>query len=441
MLSKPIDGIDEKNAIYANITSAIVNLEKNFDQLYSKIGVADRRWLFWHDKVPVWGLWLLATLLTGLSLFGAGAIAKGLNFETAGASPAGGVIKPFVETGVATFDSPWAMTFLPGSGVALTDMALVAERKGQLWLVDTRTGQRTAVAGTPRVDAGGQGGLGDVIVHPDFAANRTVYLSWAEAGAGDTRGAAVGRAQLLLGKGPPRLEGLQVIWRQEPKVSGRGHFGHRMAFGPDGMLYVSSGERQKFTPAQDMGQNLGKIVRLTDGGMIPSDNPFYDQGRIKAQIWSSGHRNPLGIAFDTQGRLWEQEMGPRGGDEVNLIVKGRNYGWPVVSNGNNYDGSDIPDHPTRPEFEAPKVSWNPVISPAGLIVYSGALFPAWKGNLLLGGLSSESLVRVEVRGDTAREAARYAMGKRIREVEQGPDGAVWLLEDGAGGRLLKLVPR
>jgi aldose sugar dehydrogenase len=351
--------------------------------------------------------------------------------------------KPFAETAVATFDEPWAMTFLPGRGVAMTAMALVTERRGKLWLVDTKTGQRTAVSGTPKVDYGGQGGLGDVIVHPDFAGNSYIYLSWAEAGPGGVRGAAVGRARLVLGNGAPRLDGLQVIWRQEPKVSGRGHFGHRMAFGPDGMLYVSSGERQKFSPAQDLNQNLGKIVRLTDGGMIPSDNPFYDQGSVKAQAWSYGHRNPLGIAFDAQGRLWEQEMGPEGGDEVNLIVKGRNYGWPVVSNGRNYGAStdDIPDHPTRPDLAAPKVSWNPVISPSGLIVYSGALFPAWKGNLFIGGLSSQSLIRVEVTGENAREAARYAMGARIREVEQGPDGGLWLLEDGSGGRLLKLTPR
>ena len=175
--------------------------------------------------------------------------------------------------------------------------------------------------------------------------------------------------------------------------------------------------------------------------MVPSDNPFYDQGRIKSQIWSFGHRNPLGIAFDSQGRLWEQEMGPEGGDEVNLIVKARNYGYPIVSNGRNYGAptDDIPDHATRPEFEAPKVSWNPVISPAGLMIYSGAMFPAWTGNIFIGGLSSESLIRVTVDGEAAKEADRYTMGARIREVEEGPDGAIWLLED--EGRLIKLTPK
>ena len=347
--------------------------------------------------------------------------------------------KPFVPTPVATFDSPWAMAFLPGRGVRMTGAMLVTEKAGKLWLVDTTTGKRTAVTGVLKVDAGGQGGLGDVIVHPDFAGNGFVYLSWVEAGDRDMRGAVVGRGKLVMNGKTARIDGLQVIWRQEAKVSGRGHFGHRLAFGPDGMLYISSGDRQKFTPAQDMNSNLGKIIRLTDGGMVPSDNPFYDQGRIKSQIWSYGHRNPLGIAFDAQGRLWEQEMGPKGGDELNIVVKAKNYGYPIVSNGDHYDGRDIPDHATRPEFEAPKVTWNPVISPAGLIVYSGKLFPAWTGNIFIGGLSSQALVRVAVDSDKAREAERYDMGTRIRDVEQGPDGAIWLLED--EGRLLKLTPK
>jgi aldose sugar dehydrogenase len=346
---------------------------------------------------------------------------------------------PFVATPVAAFNSPWAMTFLPGRGVPMTNAALVTEKSGKLWLVDTVKGTRIEVTGVPKVDAGGQGGFGDVIVHPDFAGNGIIYLSWAEAGDRDTRGAAVGRGKLILDGKTARIDGLQVIWRQVPKVTGRGHFGHRLAFGPDKMLYIASGERQKFTPAQDMNSNLGKILRLTETGGIPADNPFAKEGGVKAQIWTSGQRNPLGFAFDAQDRLWAQEMGPAGGDELNLIIKGRNYGYPIVSNGNHYDGRDIPDHDTRPEFEAPKVTWNPVISPGGLIVYSGDKFPAWKGNIFIGGLSSQSLVRVAIDGDTAKEAERFDMGERIREVEQGPDGAIWLLED--GGRLLKLTPK
>ncbi len=338
---------------------------------------------------------------------------------------------PFIATPIATFDQPWAMTFLPDGRL------LVTEKPGRLFIV-TQNGRKSApLSGVPKVAYGGQGGLMDVVLHPDFASNHYVYISYSEPGEDGLKGTALARATLT----KTGLDKLQVIWRQEPKVTGDGHFSGRIAFSPDGHLFVTSGERQKFDPAQDMTKNLGKVIRLTDAGGIPSDNPFYDQGRVTAQIWSYGHRNLLGIAFDKAGRLWEHEMGPWGGDEFNLIVKGANYGWPIVSEGRHYSGIPIPPHRTHPEFKAPKVSWNPVIAPAGLIIYSGNLFPGWKGSALIGGLASKSLVRVAISGDTAREAERFAMGHRIREVEQGPDGAVWLLEDGEGGRLLKLTPK
>lgn len=342
---------------------------------------------------------------------------------------------PFAATPVATFDEPWAMTFMPDGRL------LVTEKKGVLKLV-TIGGKSGAVSGVPKVAYAGQGGLGDVLLHPQFAKNGLVYLSYAEAGGGGAQGAAVARARLALdADGGGRLLDTMVIWRQEPKVQGNGHYGHRLAFGVDGKLWITSSERQKFTPAQDMASNLGKILRLNDDGSLPADNPFAKDGGIAAQVWSLGHRNVLGIAFDASGRLWAHEMGPKGGDELNLIERGANYGYPIVSNGNHYDGRDIPDHPTRPEFKAPKASWNPVISPAGLVIYSGTLFPQWRGDGLIGGLSSTSLIRIRFDGESAREAARYDMGERIREVEQGPDGAIWLLEDGDGGRLLKLTPR
>jgi glucose/arabinose dehydrogenase len=342
--------------------------------------------------------------------------------------------RPFTVTPVAAFDEPWAMTFLPGGGL------LVTEKAGRLLLVSADDKIKRPISGVPKVAHGGQGGLADVVMHPDYANNGFVYLSYAEAGPGGA-GAAVARAKLVTEGEAPQLDGLQVIWRQEPKVSGTGHYSGRMAFSPDGYLFITSGERQKFTPAQDMAQNLGKVIRLSDAGGIPSTNPYYDTTRIKAQIWSAGHRNLLGIAFDGQGRLWADEMGPQGGDELNLIEKGGNYGWPIVSNGDHYDVRNIPDHATRPEFKPPAVTWNPVISPSSLIFYSGAMFPAWRGSALIGGLSSEALVRVTFDGTKAREAERFPMGRRIREVEQGPDGAVWLLEDGEGGRLLKLTPK
>jgi aldose sugar dehydrogenase len=359
------------------------------------------------------------------------------NGSDAAAQPASSARRPFTARAIATFDEPWAMTFLPGGG----PRALITERKGKLKLLWSDVGRVGDVAGAPAVDYGGQGGLGDVVLHPDFNRNQLVYLSWVEAGDGSNRGAVVGRARLVMepGKGV-RLDGLQVIWRQTPKLSGRGHYGHRIAFGPDRKLYISNGERQEFTPAQDMGGTLGKIVRLNDDGSVPPDNPFASRGGVAAQIWTLGHRNPLGLAFDGKGRLWDVEMGPKGGDELNLLLRGRNYGYPIVSNGDHYDGKDIPDHPTRPEFEAPKVWWTPVISPGDMIHYSGSAFPQWKGDILIAGLSSKALIRVDVDGDKAREAERWDMGQRIREVEQGPDGSIYLLEDGPNGRLLKLSP-
>jgi glucose/arabinose dehydrogenase len=343
--------------------------------------------------------------------------------------------QPFEATSVAQLEEPWAMAFLPDGRL------LVTEKKGALKLVAI-SGSAHDVRGVPRVAYGGQGGLGDVALHPDFARNRLVYLSYAEPGEGNTRGAAVARAELRLEPGGGgSLANVEVIWRQVPKVSGHGHYGHRLLFGGDGKLWISSGERQKFEPAQSMQANLGKIVRLTPDGAALADNPFAEQGGVAAQIWTLGHRNPLGIAFDAQGRLWNVEMGPRGGDELNLVVRGANYGYPIVSNGDHYDGRPIPDHDTRPEFEAPAISWTPVISPAALIFYSGGEFPAWRGNALIAGLSALGLVRVAIDGDAAREVERYALGRRIRDVEQGPEGAVWVLEDGAGGRLLVLKAR
>ena len=341
---------------------------------------------------------------------------------------------PFKVSILADFQEPWAMTFLPDGRL------LVAEKRGSMKLRD-ENGEISEVLGVPEVAYGGQGGLGDVVLHPRFAHNRLLYFSYAEQGEGGL-GAVVARARLVSGPGGDQLEGTEVIWRQQPKVSGQGHYGYRIAFGPEGHLWISSGERQKFKPAQDMQGNLGKIVRLNEDGDIPADNPFASEGGITAQVWSLGHRNPLGIAFDPAGRLWNIEMGPAGGDELNRVVRGANYGYPVVSEGDHYNGTPIPRHATRTEFTAPVIAWTPVISPASLIFYSGSEFPEWRGDAIVGGLSSRGLVRLEFEGDNAREAQRMPLGARIREVEQGPDGALWVLEDerkGSQGRLLRLT--
>ncbi|SDS06850.1 Glucose/arabinose dehydrogenase, beta-propeller fold [Halopseudomonas xinjiangensis] len=345
---------------------------------------------------------------------------------------------PFSVSEVTRFEQPWAMTFLPDGRLLVTEMA------GNLRLHDLDKGETGSIEGVPDVVQAGQGGLGDVLVHPQFKDNQQIYISYVEAGDGGS-GAAVARARLVLDEnGGGELEDLEVIWRQTPKVSGDGHFSHRLAFDDEGKLWISSGERQKFDPAQDMDGNLGKMIRLNADGSVPDGNPFTDQGEVAAQVWSLGHRNILGMAFDADGRLWAHEMGPEGGDELNLIEKGANYGYPIVSNGEHYDGRDIPDHDTRPEFEAPVITWTPVISPAGFIIYDGELFPEWKGSGFIGGLSSNGLVRVAFDGENAREAERFDLERRIREVEQGPDGAVWLLEDGrrgGNGTLLKLTPK
>jgi len=345
---------------------------------------------------------------------------------------------PFSVTEVTRFEQPWAMTFLPDGRLLVTEMA------GNLRLHDLGTGETGNIEGVPDVVHAGQGGLGDVLLHPQFKENQQVYISYAEAGDGGS-GAAVARARLVLDEsGGGKLEDVNVIWRQTPKVSGDGHFGHRLAFDDEGMLWISSGERQKFDPAQDMDSNLGKMIRLNADGSVPEGNPFTDQGEVAAQVWSLGHRNILGMAFDADGRLWVHEMGPEGGDELNLIEKGANYGYPIVSNGEHYDGEPIPDHDTRPEFKGPVITWTPVISPAGFIIYDGELFPEWQGSGFIGGLTSRGLVRVEFDGQSAREAERFDLQRRIREVEQGPDGAVWVLEDGrrgGDGMLLKLTPQ
>ncbi|NND44803.1 MAG: PQQ-dependent sugar dehydrogenase [Xanthomonadales bacterium] len=354
---------------------------------------------------------------------------------------------PFNVEVITGFNQPWAMTFLPDGRL------LVTEKSGNLLVVSADGSQRQGVIGVPNVDYFGQGGLGDVALHPEYENNSLVYLSYVEEGVGGTRGAAVARGKIDLSGRSVRLSDVEVVWRQYPKLVGYGHYGHRIVFDEEGYLWISSGDRQKFTPSQDMQSNVGKIVRLHDDGRVPEDNPFVDYFErepnvddvgVYPEIWSLGHRNPLGMAIDLEGNLWVAEMGPAGGDELNFIKRGTNYGYPVVSNGDHYDGREMPDHETRPEFEKPAITWTPVISPGNMIVYRGQPFADWRGNALIAGLSSRAIIRVELDGESAREVARYPMDQRIRAVVEGPEGNLWVLEDtrrGSGGQLLKLTPK
>jgi aldose sugar dehydrogenase len=342
----------------------------------------------------------------------------------------------FTTTNLAQFNEPWAMSFLPDGRL------IVTEKAGALKVFNIETGDTLDVTGVPEVAYGGQGGFGDVVLHPEFSTNRLVYLSYGEPGESRSAGAAVARARLELDADGGELADFEVIWRQMPKVTGGGHFGQRIAFG-DGYLWISAGDRQKGDPAQDMQQTLGKIVRLNYDGSVPEGNPFADQGGVATEVWSLGHRNPLGLQFDSQGQLWNVEMGPRGGDELNRVERGANFGWYDVSNGSEYSGAPIPDHDTRPEFDEPAVYWVPSISPSSLLFYDGDQFPEWRGDAFIGGLSSQAIIRVEFDGDGAREAERFDMGVRIRAVVEGPDGAIWALEDGSrggNGNLLRLTP-
>lgn len=371
---------------------------------------------------------LTAAIIGGIAALPGLALAE-VNAANSPASPS----RPFKTTTVARFDTPWAIAFLPDGRM------LVTEKGGQLFLV-TPAGAKSEVSGVPRVQAGGQNGLLDIAASPGFARDGLVYFSYVEPSFGGGT-LALARAGLKEAGGKAGLDDLAVIWRASPKGGG-GQPGGIIAFAPDGRhLFLSSGDRMEPETAQNTETNRGKILRLNLDGTAPADNPMAAQGGVQAEIWSLGHRNPYGLAFAPDGSLWENEMGPRGGDELNLIRRGANYGWPIVSNGDNYSGVPIPRHRTRPEFEAPVIYWTPIIAPAGLAFYSGKLFPQWRGSAFIGALRGEALVRIAFDSkDGARQADRWEMGARIRDVAVDRDGAIWLIEDASDGRLLRLTP-
>jgi len=338
-----------------------------------------------------------------------------------------------VERFAAGLEHPWAIAFLPDGRL------LVTERPGRLRPVSRDGTVGPAIAGVPAVYARGQGGLLDVALDPDFAANRLIYLSYAEPRPG---GAATAVARGRLAEDLTSLGDVQVIFRQEPVYSGGNHFGSRLVFAPDGTLFVTLGERfDLMDKAQDLSTTLGKVMRINRDGSVPADNPFRDRPGARPEIFSYGHRNVQAGAIEpVTGRLWTVEHGPRGGDEVNKPEAGKNYGWPVISYGRHYSGAKIGEGTSKPGMEQPLFYWDPSIAPSGAAFYTGDLFPAFRGHLFVGALAGQALVEVKVRDGRVIGEERLDLGKRVRDVRQGPDGALWLAIDAEDGEILRLVP-
>jgi glucose/arabinose dehydrogenase len=373
-------------------------------------------------------------------------IPAALGFASCGqAQPANNPVQsasalPFKVTPVGAFDAPWAAAFAPG-----TQTLFVTEKKGTMKFIDLPSGRQGTVTGVPQVNFSGQGGFADVAFLPGersaSLSRRTIYLSWAEAGEGPRSG-VVGRGTLVCDQADAcHIDGLQVIWSQTPKTAGPLQYALRMTFSPDGKyLFVSSGDRVAIDNVQTLASNLGKIIRLTPDGKPAPGNPFAAQGSPANEVWTIGHRNPLGLKFDQTGALFDLEHGPRGGDEINRLEPGKNYGWPLVSFGDNYNGTPIPKNDTRPDLAQPAITWNPVIAPGDMIFYSGKLWPQWTNQALIAGLGTQALIRVSIAGAKGTEQARYPMGHRMREIVEAADGSLYALEDGPGGRLLHLTP-
>jgi glucose/arabinose dehydrogenase len=341
-----------------------------------------------------------------------------------------------VTTVASGLDQPWGMAFLPDGRL------LVSEKPGQLRIVDA-SGRKTApLQGVPPVRPGGQGGLLDVAIDPEFATNRYVYLSYSEPRE-RISGTSVARGHLSAAG--DALTDVEVIFRQQPAREGGGHFGSRLVFARDGRLFVTLGERQRFRDeAQDLGSLLGKVVRIERDGSVPADNPFVGQAGVRPEIWSYGHRNVQGAAIHPQtGELWTDEHGPLGGDELNVTRAGRNYGWPVITYGREYSGAKVSDFTSKPGMEQPVHYWVPSIATSGLIFYTGNLFPQWRGNAFVCGMKSQSVARLELDGDkVVREERLFEdeLDARVRDIEQGPDGAIYLLVGDGDGRLLRIEP-
>ena len=341
-----------------------------------------------------------------------------------------------VETIARGLERPWALAFLPDGRM------LVTERAGRLRIVARDGSISQPVSGVPQVRASGQGGLHDVVLDRDFASNRTIYLCYAEPASGGGR-TAMARAHFTAGEAA-RLDDVKVIFRQEGPLSSGNHYGCRIVQGRDGNLWLTMGDHFTYRDeAQNLANHIGKIVRVTPDGAVPRDNPFVGRNDAKPEIWSYGHRNSQGAALHPQtGRLWEHEHGPRGGDEVNIPLAGKNYGWPVIGYGVDYSGAKIHEATAKPGMEQPVKYWVPSIAPSGMAFYTGDLFPRWKGNLFIGALTGQLLVRLELDGEKVTKEERLLgnLNARIRDVRAGPDGAIWLATDGSDGRIIRVTP-
>lgn len=340
-----------------------------------------------------------------------------------------------VEVFTSGLEHPWGLAFLPdGDG-------LVTERGGTLHRISPRGEKLATVKGVPSVVTGSQAGLLDVAIDPDFADNRYIYLSYAEAGEGNAAGTAIARGKLV----GNALQQVEVIFRQEPKVRGGNHWGSRLAFSPEGLLYATLGERFDYREqAQELDSHMGKIIRIHPDGRVPQDNPFVGQEGALPENWSYGHRNPQAAAIHPKtGILWSIEHGARGGDEINIIHAGRNYGWPVIAYGRNYDMTSIGEGTEAEGMEQPIYYWDPSIAPSGMAFYQGDAFPEWQGNLFVGALAGTALVRLELDGEQVVHEERLLedRGERIRDVQEGADGALYLLVDSEDGAILRLRPK
>ena len=334
-----------------------------------------------------------------------------------------------IETLAENLKNPWGMAFLPDNRL------LVTERAGNLRILGKDNKLSKPLKGTPKVFSKGQGGLLDVALDPDFQENRLVYLSYSEPGENGTASTALGRGRLE----GEELKDFTVIFRQDPKIKGPNHFGSRIVFTPDGYLMLTLGERFKGEPAQNLSNHMGTIVRIYPDGTVPKDNPFVGRPNAQDEIWSYGHRNIESAAIDpSTGKFWVAEMGPMGGDELNQPEAGKNYGWPVVSWGKHYNGKEIPNPTTRPEFADAKIHWTPTISPSGMVFYTGSMYPEWQGSMLIGGLTASGIVRVQLKGEQAEEVERIPLAVRTRDVEQAPDGSIYVLTDENDGKVLRL---